>query len=62
MISKFCKDPIDTQIIPVLKIYSYIDTIARLGRDKDDVSLWKREMRDIISEETEMLNRVLSEN
>ena len=59
-VGMFCKDPIDTQIIPVLKIYSFIDTISRLGRDKNDCEDWKRDIKEIVSEETDMLNKVLA--
>ena len=59
-ISMFCKEPINSQMIPILKIYSYIDTISRLGRDKEDTEQWGKDMREIISAETDMLNKVLA--
>ena len=61
-VNMFCKEPLNSQIIPVLKIYSYIDTISRLGRDKDDAEQWGKDMREVISNETDMLNKVLADS
>ena len=60
-INMFCKDPLDTQLVPILKVYSWIDSISRLGRDKHDIINWKREMLEVLHEETELLNKVLED-
>ena len=61
-VNMFAYNPIETQIVPILKIYSWIDSITRLGRDKGDIDTWKDNMREVLSEETDLLNKVLSEN
>ena len=60
-VSLFMDFPPEQQLIPILKIYSFIDTIARLGRDKDQPDEWAQEMSEIIATETDMLNKVLQD-